>query len=182
MIRLCSIAVAALGLSACATQGDAPLDPRAASGLALAGLLEETARTDPARIAASEPEITALRQALLAAAVEPAPTAEPSAPLELAAAPDLSDARSLMHGVHLASYRRTETAQAGWAQLQVQLPSVAGLEPRLEAVELGERGAFLRLKAGPFDTRAEARAICAEAEAAGLWCQPTHFTGATLSR
>ncbi len=53
------------------------------------------------------------------------------------------------------------------------------MQARTELVHL-EQGDFLRLKAGPFDTRADAQALCAQAQAAGLWCQTTHFTGAAL--
>jgi len=40
---------------------------------------------------------------------------------------------------------------------------------------------YLRLKAGPFDSRDAAQAWCAQAQAEGYWCQPVDFTGAPVS-
>jgi hypothetical protein len=87
-----------------------------------------------------------------------------------------------MHAVHLASYRLESNAEAGWATLQAMFPdALGGKTPRLEAVNLGERGDYLRLKAGPFDSRAEARSACALIQSAGAFCQTGDYTGAPFA-
>ncbi|MCR9128517.1 MAG: hypothetical protein NXI12_03265 [Alphaproteobacteria bacterium] len=186
LVRLFLPAACGFALSACATTGPerhiAPVHPEAA---ALAELLVATGRTEPARIDAARAEMAALNEALLrrpeaeAAPVEPqnsqAVNAEPG-PM-----PDLDGARSVMSAVHLASYRIADRAGSGWRELQAEHPALlSGLEARLAPVELGERGVFLRLKAGPLDSPDAARALCARFEAAGAWCAPSDFNGERL--
>jgi len=173
-----------IGLTACATSGSPEVSPQAQPALALAQLLEDTAIAHPDRIVAAQDEMQALQTVLLYAPAAPVMAdASPVPTPEMAVfepAPDLTGAHSLMHGVHLASYQRHEHALVGWTQLQTQLPALTALAPRLESVALPQ-GEFLRLKAGPLDQQAQAQALCAQAEAAGLWCQVTHFTGDPLS-
>jgi hypothetical protein len=183
--RLILIACCALSLTACATTGPEAgrggVHPQAA---ALADLLIETGRSDPERIEAAGAEMAALRAALTPPAPQSAPPAAPSmetAESLSAPAPDLSGARSVMSAVHLASYRQLEHAAAGWLELRAQHASLlATLEPRLAEADLGERGVFLRLKAGPLDSPEAARALCAQVEAAGQWCAPSDFNGRAL--
>jgi len=173
--------LAALSLSACGATTSAPATPEGMRAAALARLLEQTAAQDPARIVAADAEMSALEYVLLArsepaqaAAPEPAP--EP-APLP---APDLTGARSILHGVHLTSYRDAAHVEAGWRALQGTLPSLEGLSARVAPADLGERGVYLRLKAGPFDNRDAAQSWCARLQAEGHWCQPVDFTGAPV--
>jgi hypothetical protein len=108
----------------------------------------------------------------------PEAEAEPQAvPGGLAPAPDLDGSRSLLHAVHIASYRTPEQVREGWDVLSARHAVLSRLEPRMDAADLGERGAYLRLKAGPFDDAAAARAACEQIEAAGDWCQATGFDG-----
>jgi hypothetical protein len=168
--------LAALSVSACGATTASPDTPEGMRAAALARLLEQTAAQDPARIAAADAEMSALEYALLSQS-EPAQAAAPepeSAPLP---APDLTGARSILHGVHLTSYRDPAHVAAGWRALQGTLPSLEGLSARVAPADLGERGVYLRLKAGPFDTRDAAQAWCAQAQAGGHWCQPVDFTG-----
>ncbi len=113
------------------------------------------------------------------AEAEPSPEPEPSpaASGDLAPAPDLDGSRSLLHAVHIASYRTPEQVREGWDLLSARHAVLSRLEPRMDAADLGERGAYLRLKAGPFDDAAAARAACERIEAAGDWCQATGFDG-----
>lgn len=179
-MRLVFIMIAALGLTGCVSLGSPSVETRAQPALELAQLLEDTAANHPDRVEAASAEMGALRAALLTAPLTPsAPLPVPSEPMSFDPAPDLDGAQSLLYGAHLASYRLLSNAQIGWRQLGVQLPALSAAEPRIERVQL-EQGEFLRLKAGPFDSRAEARALCAQAQAAGLWCQATHFTGEAL--
>lgn len=126
-------------------------------------------------MSALEYALVARSEPAQAAAPEPAP--EP-APLP---APDLTGARSILHGVHLTSYRDPAHVAAGWRALQGALPALEGLSARVAPADLGERGVYLRLKAGPFDTRDAAQAWCAGLQADGHWCQPVDFTGAPVA-
>lgn len=177
-----ALCVLALFLSACTShtsQLTAPLQsPEAARAAHLADLLVSTAQSEPARVEAAQAEMLALEQALTASHM--AAAENPPAPLfELPAPPpDLAGARSVLSAVHLASYRNPDHVARGWAVLQEQAEgALAGLEPRLAEVELGEQGRFLRLKAGPLDSQEEAEALCARLEGQGIWCQPTDFNG-----
>ncbi len=181
-MRYALLILAALGLPACAATTPAPDTPEAMRAAALARLIEQTAARDPARISAAEAEMSALEYALLARS-EAAPLPPASGPDPVAAplpAPDLTGARSILHGAHLTSYRETAHVEAGWRALQATLPALDGLSARVAPADLGERGVYLRLKAGPFDTREAAQAWCARAQAAGHWCQPVDFTGAAV--
>ncbi len=96
----------------------------------------------------------------------------------------LPTSSSVLLSVHLASYRSAATAQAGWEQLFAAAPAVLnGLEPRLERVDLGpDKGEFLRLKAGPVGSRAEANAVCDTLRAQGRYCALDAFNGEALRR
>jgi hypothetical protein len=184
LVRLILSASCGLALAACATTAPEPA-PHSShqEAEALADLLLETGRSNPARIDSARAEMAALTDALrntpLAQPVEPAPSnGDAGAP---GPAPNLEGARSVMSAVHLASYRRLDHAEAGWRELQEAHPArLAGLHARFVEADLGSRGVFLRLKAGPLDSPAEARALCAQFEADGLWCAPADFTGQHL--
>ena len=170
-----------MALTACtATTPDPALSGVHPKAAALAELLVETGRSDPERIESARREIAALSDALTQAAPDTAPPPKP-APSRPAPAPDLSGARSVMSAAHLASYRNRAHAGPGWRALQGRFPALlADLEPRLAPADLGERGVFLRLKAGPLDSPAAARRLCARIEAAGAWCAPADFNGEAL--
>jgi hypothetical protein len=85
-----------------------------------------------------------------------------------------------MSAVHLASYRSPVHALRGWAELEARHGGLAGLQARVSRVDLGDRGVFLRLKAGPFDTPAAAEAECDAIKASGEWCTVTDFAGEAL--
>lgn len=126
------------------------------------------------------PEMQALASAL-AFGPEGRPASDTSAEADLPPAPDMSGARSLRHGVHLASYRLEDNAQAGWAELVEAHSELSGMEARIERRDLGERGIFLRLKAGPFDSHGAAQAFCASLGGDAVYCMPVDFTGETLA-
>ncbi|MEQ8405363.1 MAG: SPOR domain-containing protein [Oceanicaulis sp.] len=179
MTRLAALLLA-LSLSACATTPEPSAPSRAQ---ALAALLVETEAANPARIAAAHAEMAALERALTRTPrPDPAPetAASPDAAPVPPAAPDLSGARSVMSAVHIASYRERRHAEAGWTQLEARHAPLSGLAARLSRADLGERGVFLRLKAGPFDTPAAAEAACDAIKASGDWCAVTDFTGEGL--
>ncbi len=89
---------------------------------------------------------------------------------------------SVLWGVHLASYRGEEEAQAGWRKLQRENPNELGLlEPRIERVSVAEKGVFLRLIGGGFASEEKANALCAALVERGLYCRVTSFGGDRLS-
>lgn len=80
------------------------------------------------------------------------------------------------YAVHLASYRDAAGAEQGWSELKARFPALlAGKQPSLEHVDLGERGVFQRLLAVPFANRAEAEKLCSRlnARAAMQYCLVT---------
>jgi TPR repeat protein len=64
--------------------------------------------------------------------------------------------------IQLAAYHSAAEAKAAWARLEARHGAVLrGLAPHYERVDLGPRGVFHRLQAGPIADRGAARALCA---------------------
>jgi cell division protein FtsB len=98
-----------------------------------------------------------------------------------AASPEIR-LKSVLWGVHLASYRHEEEAASGWKKLQRQNPDELGLlEPRVERVNIEGKGAYLRLVGGGFSTREKATALCGTLATKGVFCRVTNFGGDRLS-
>jgi hypothetical protein len=89
----------------------------------------------------------------------------------------------VLFALHLASYRTESSAEAGWRIISAEAPDpLEDLHPRVELVDLGpDRGVYLRLKAGPLDSRAEAAARCAALVDAGHYCQAVDFEGREIA-
>ena len=203
------VLLVALSLAGCATGRDpqatggpdsraqvAPTRPAQLAD-ATARELSHLARFEPETLETVYPELRALAAALVGAGMDqqgeaPDLAQEPGLaapspwqmPADMTVAgpprPDMSGAVSLLHAVHLASYRREDMAIRGWAELQAAYPVLAGMDARLELAHIPEQGDFLRLKAGPFDNAGAARAFCAQFEAAGQYCMPVRFSGHAL--
>jgi uncharacterized protein YceK len=182
MIRLLlSVFVSTILVSGCASVGRGSVSQPLSEGQALADLVLETERDHPERLEAADAEIEALVAALMgpvASDEEPASTMF-YAPLSLSAS-QLDGARSMLNAVHLASYRSRDNAVSGWRDLQSSHSALSGLSARLGTAELGERGTYLRLKAGPLDSPSQAESICETLRIQGLWCTATDFTGEPL--
>jgi len=89
---------------------------------------------------------------------------------------------SVLHGVHLASYRKLTEAREGWQQLQRENPEELGLlEPRIETVSLPEKGDFLRLIGGGFSSREKADELCQNLNQKGLFCTVSGFGGERMA-
>ncbi|MCF8878788.1 SPOR domain-containing protein [Hyphobacterium sp. SN044] len=172
-----------LFLTACATTGGSDVQPApvivadhpdARLAAALAAELEARA-ADPARVAPLRPEMDALAAALWGQPNRAEPVAEPETPEVI------PPGQSLLYGVHIASYRTMDHVVQGWETMRAMLPDVLGpLQARVEAADLGERGVYLRLKAGPFATRADALSACTELSQSAIYCQAMAFTGDPL--
>ncbi len=83
--------------------------------------------------------------------------------------------------VHLASYKSAEAARKGWRDIAADHPSLIGvLTPVLSRVDLGSKGVFYRLKAGPFETWDKAEAVCKALLALSWTCAVLDFGGSAL--
>jgi len=194
-----TVFLAALALAGCASTADPARssmsdEPEVAAAPtrnaqladALSRELAHLARFDPDALERVQPELQALANAIMALN---APGETPDLPqagnevgAELPPPADMIDAPSLHHAVHLASYRRVETARRGWTELQALHPDILGsLNARLSEAEIAGQGQFLRLKAGPFDTAGEARAICQRLQASGAYCAVVDFSGRRMA-
>jgi len=115
--------------------------------------LDKAAPETPAAPAAPKPE----------AVVKPAPQPEPQAASEPAAAPTAAAAGYLLQ---LGAFRSKEAALQGWRVLQKKHGVLLNLlTSDVQAVDLGDKGTFFRLRAGPFDSRAAALKRCAALKA-----------------
>ncbi|MFQ5467851.1 MAG: SPOR domain-containing protein [Kiloniellaceae bacterium] len=63
--------------------------------------------------------------------------------------------------IQLASFKSKARAEAAWKALQRKQPNLlAGLSADIVRANLGARGIFYRLRAGPFPNRATAQDMC----------------------
>ncbi len=90
----------------------------------------------------------------------PAPvTAAPQAAAPVAAPAPVAATGAFR--VQLAAYRSPEAAQTGWQALKTRYEDLLGaLEPTVVRVDLGDRGVFHRLQAGPYTNGDAAEAAC----------------------
>lgn len=92
------------------------------------------------------------------------------------------ETESVLYGVHLASYRDLERAREGWRQLQRENPDELGLlEPRIQTVDIPDKGVFLRLIGGGLSSKEKAAALCASLKPKGVYCAVSGFVGQKLS-
>jgi len=190
MNRIAVLLLLSAGLTGCLTSRDpqvaAPVavvaeTPAAILADSTAERLAYMARHDPDRLETALPQLLELVAALndrppLPDGVVPRVMSE-AEPLPA----DWAEAQSLRHGVHLASYRHEENLRSGWAELQAEYPALQAREARFEETTLEDRGVFLRLKAGPFDSHADAMAFCADLTVQGAYCMPVDFSGNPLT-
>ena len=73
--------------------------------------------------------------------------------------------------VQLGSYRSAADAERAWKRLSTQEKPILGtVGPFVARADLGDRGVFYRLQAGPFESVAAARAACARLKQRKLGC------------
>jgi tetratricopeptide (TPR) repeat protein len=76
--------------------------------------------------------------------------------------------------VHLASYRSMKQAQRGWAQIKRAHKAVLGrLKHEVSKVNLGKKGVYYRLKAGPFKSSGSAKSACGKLKRRRQFCEPS---------
>jgi len=124
-------------------------------------------------VAQPPPPRAAVQAAPPVPAPAPAPATPAPAPAAVARAPAVPAAAGAPGGIRiqLASLRAEADAQREWARLQRQHADVlGGLTPSYPAADLGERGVYIRLQAGPFPIPEGARAACETLRARGVGC------------
>jgi hypothetical protein len=95
--------------------------------------------------------------------------APPPAPAVAGTAAPASPAGGIR--VQLAAHRDRSLAEAEWARLQKRHAEIlSGLAPTYERADLGDRGIFIRVQAGPFRDRAAALAVCERLKAVKQGC------------
>jgi hypothetical protein len=74
--------------------------------------------------------------------------------------------------LHLASHRTRGDAAREWELLTRKFAALLGaLQPIIRSVDLGDRGVFYRVQAGPISSRASAQALCRRLKARDQYCQ-----------
>jgi len=80
--------------------------------------------------------------------------------------------------VHLASYRSQKQADRGWAQMRRAYKTVLGsLKPEVKKINLGRKGVYYRLKAGPFKSAGAAKAACRQLKRRRQFCEASMMGG-----
>lgn len=93
------------------------------------------------------------------------------------------DMTSALFALHLASFSDAALVPAAVERLRAQgLSELAGLQARVEKVHLGpDRGWYHRVKMGPVPSEADGQRRCAALEKAGHFCKLTNFAGETVA-
>ncbi|MEE9318082.1 MAG: SPOR domain-containing protein [Rhodospirillales bacterium] len=112
-------------------------------------------------------------------AMQPAPPK--MAPVAMAPAPGEPMAKASSGprpAVHLASYRTRKSANQGWAKIKrANKKLLGGLEHEISRVNLGKKGTYYRVKAGPFKSAKAAKQICRKLKRRRQFCEPTVMEG-----
>ena len=114
-------------------------------------------------------------------AMQPAPPPKPVSaaqpPSQVAAAKEAEEKKKPSGprpGVHLASYRSEQQADRGWTQIVgAHKALLEGLDHEVSKVNLGRKGTYFRLKAGPFASADAAKEMCRKLKARRQFCEPT---------
>lgn len=142
-------------------QGEASAE--AAPSMADEPIVEEALEPEAPAAAAEAPGDPAAESAPEEAAATPE-TAEPQ-PAPQAEAP-VAEATSGDFMIQLASAGDRDAIQGEWTRLQERHPEqLARLQLHIEQADLGERGIFYRLQAGPLSSREAADSLCGQLQA-----------------
>lgn len=130
-------------------------------------------RMTPDQRAQAQAEMNAISAAYQAPA--PAPVTEPavSEPVAVEAAPAPEPAPAAVSGyrIQLASVQKESEVDGEWARLKKRIGApLDGLDLHVEQADLGTKGIYHRLQAGPFADRAAAIAACEAVKSGGSDC------------
>jgi cell division septation protein DedD len=101
-------------------------------------------------------------------ATPPLPKPKPAPPATAAADSDIAMV------IHLASLRSEQAAKREWSDLQHSYPDRLGKMPvEIRRTEVGDKGTFYRVLAGPLPSRSEAKQVCKtlKQKSAKQYCQ-----------
>jgi len=73
--------------------------------------------------------------------------------------------------LQLATSRSEDEAKALWKKVS-QNQAVAGAQPQIEKVDIGNFGTFWSLRIGPFTDKAESLKVCNALKRSGIDCSP----------
>lgn len=129
--------------------------------------------TPPAEGASPAKEAPPVEAAASPLPAEGAPPAEATAPTS--PVPPTAEATKAATAVaHLASYRSAAAAERGWATLLAEHGDLLrGLGHLVRQVDLGKKGVYWRLFAGPFADPRMAADLCAAFKRRGAYCTTT---------
>ncbi|MEQ9607195.1 MAG: SPOR domain-containing protein [Kiloniellaceae bacterium] len=97
-------------------------------------------------------------------APEAAPAAAPAAVADAEPAPAADAAVAMV--LHLSSLRSEEAAKREWSDLQRSFPEPLGqMQAEFRRTELGDKGTYYRVLAGPLPSRDAARQVCDDLKA-----------------
>ncbi|MBC6982002.1 SPOR domain-containing protein [Caulobacter sp. 17J80-11] len=180
--RPAALVLAALVLTGCSVQNDGQMFQRWAAEVKSIPVTDiEASRQrhgapEPVKVDVIDPVEAATTEAerrLIAAVANEGPAAPAMAPVvrdvigeKLAQATQATAGRA----VQIAAFRSEADARTAWSDLVDRHRELAGLTPQFEKVDLGSKGAWVRLKAGPITTPEAAKALCAAAGVADAWC------------
>lgn len=98
-------------------------------------------------------------------------TAPAAPPKTAAAAPPPKAATNGTYRVQLGSVKSEAEADKEWRRLKAKFgETLSGAGVRYQHVDLGEKGVWYRIQAGPYASKADADAICARLKSAGQGC------------
>lgn len=106
-------------------------------------------------------------------AAAPTASAAPAATTPAAAVPAAAGAQARANAfrIQVGAMRTEAEARTAWDQVRRKHPDLlAGMAPSFARVELGERGSFYRIQAGPLPSRDAARGACERLTKAGTVC------------
>lgn len=128
----------------------------------------QSAAPVPTQNVAPTPEPTPPQTAEKTTEAKPAPKPAPKAAPEKAPVAVASRGNYL---IQLGAFGDDAGANRAWKALSAKYTSVlGGLKPDIQRADLGARGVFHRLRAGPFETRDGAEAACAKLKAQKQGC------------
>ncbi len=95
-----------------------------------------------------------------------------TAPAKIEPAAGNAAAKGITYGtsyVQLASVKSTAGADAEWKKMQAKFPALRALQYRTQEANLGAKGTFYRIQAGPM-SKEDATRICSEVKSGGGTC------------
>ena len=109
---------------------------------------------------------------------EPKMASAQAAPTKLVEKEKMEKPQGPQPGVHLASYRSMKQAEDGWKLIQRRHRTVLkDMEHEVAKVDLGKKGVYYRLKAGPLKSDGEAKQVCADLKKRRQFCEPSKIGG-----